>query len=314
MALPTRTDLATKYRPADLESVLGQDHLIGGLADVISHRTTQSIIFTGPSGTGKTTLARIVATMAGCSPRNLVEIDAATHTGVDSMRQVMDGAIYGGMGRSSTKVHIIDEAHRLSLQAWESLLKSVEEPPDHLWWIFCTTNPEKIPKTIQTRCAIFETKPVSDDDIFGLLESVVEAEDYDTGEDVLSLLAARSEGSPRRALTWLATTHGCDDRQAAAQMLSTHADDTQVVDLCRALLKGVNWTRATKLVAKIDGLQAEGARHQIFHYFTKVALDAKGPDQAAKALAVLDAFATPYPNQAGIGHLLLSLGDLLLTD
>ncbi len=151
-------DLAVKYRPQELSDVVGQDHMMPGLKALITKRNSHAGLFHGPSGCGKTTLARILAHGLDAG-KNITEVDAARNTGIDAMRQVADNAQYNAFGGGNRAV-IVDEAHGLSKQAWNSLLKAIEEPPKHLFWFFCTTEPAKVPQVIRTRCSLFEVKLV----------------------------------------------------------------------------------------------------------------------------------------------------------
>jgi len=171
-------ELALKYRPNAYEEMIGQDAVVASIKRVVSDRSTKAFCLTGPSGVGKTTLARIVAWDVGCTPENLVEVDGATYTGVDHWRSIMEGLRFKPLG-GGTKVVIVDEAHMLSRNAWNSLLKIVEEGPKYVWWFFCTTESAKIPATIRTRCACYELGPVSEDDIHDRLEAILEEEEHE---------------------------------------------------------------------------------------------------------------------------------------
>lgn len=307
-------DLHIKYRPGKWKSVLGQEAVVSSVRKVLEQGSCHAFLFTGPSGVGKTTLARLIAKSVGCEKANLVEVDAATYTGIDAMRNVTDGLQYSAMGESPVKVLIIDEAHALSKAAWQSLLKSVEEPPSHVYWVLCTTEPSKIPETIRTRCSCYELKPVGKELLFGLLKVVVEAEGMKASQQVLYLVAEKAGGSVRRALTYLSQCVGCTDRRAAAEVLRTVADeeDGEVIDLCRALVKGCGWSQAVGLVQQFKDTNPEGVRQVVVSYFTAVTLGAKDASRAQKALAVLEAFGEPYPPSNTIYPVLLSLGQLLL--
>src|ERR1700722_12790207 len=162
------TSLHTKYRPLSFDQVVGQDAVVKGLKRVVKDARAHTFLFTGPAGTGKTTLARILANAFGQNQgtaANIEEIAAADTTGVDAMREVIKHPLYRAIGSSPVKAVILDEAHRLSGSAWDVLLKPIEEPPPHVYWMICSTNPGKIPKTIVSRCLRYDLKPVSEDDL-----------------------------------------------------------------------------------------------------------------------------------------------------
>ena len=165
----TSNELATKYRPQTFEEVIGQPQAVASIKTVLKRQSSRSFILTGPSGTGKTTLGRIIATTVGAVKSAIVEVDAASNTGVDAMREILEMTQYRGFGGAG-RVFIIDECHMLSANAWNSMLKGIEEPPPGIYWVLCTTEPTKIPKTIKTRCVQYDLQPVGVDDIYTLIK------------------------------------------------------------------------------------------------------------------------------------------------
>lgn len=302
------TDFANKYRPISFGEVVGQEPAVNALMTALDRKAAKSFLITGPSGTGKTTLARIAASYVGCEKRNLVEIDAATHTGIDAMRSVAEAATVTALGKSGTKVYIIDEAHRLSTQAWDSLLKVVEEPPKHLFWIFCSTDPAKIPATIKTRCAPIQTANVNADDLFELLEFVTEKEELDVHTDTLDLIVEKSNGSPRQALSTLSVVCDCKDTDEAERMIVDEATSEGAYELCRAMIARKPFTYTLSTLRKIEDQDAETVRRIVFAYFSKVAMSGN-KSSFALASKALECFAAPYPNNAAMGYVLISLQD-----
>lgn len=305
--------LHTQYRPKSLDEIIGHEAIVKSLQDVLKRKTSRAFIFEGQYGLGKTTLARIVARSVGCSMKSVVEVDAATNTGIDAMREVTGSMIFSAIGEKKKKMFIIDEAHMLSKQAWTSLLKSAEEPPPHVYWAFCTSDGAKIPAGIRSRCVEYRLGRVDKDKIHDLLRAVAKKEGFDTPDDVLYLIAEKSEGSPRQALTCLAQCAGCQTRKEAAELIRKVADDTagEAIDLCRAIAQGKDWPELMQIVTRLSDVGPESIRYAIIGYFSKVAMGAKTAKAAESALAVLDAFQEPYP--AGTTQLfpvILSLGRL----
>src|SRR5579859_3837324 len=214
--------LARKWRPRAFSSLVGQEHVVRALKHALeSKRLHHAYLFTGTRGVGKTTLARILAKCLNCETGvtsepcgkcsacveidagrfvDLLEVDAATNTRVDEMRQLLDTAQYApSSGRY--KVYVIDEVHMLSNSAFNAMLKTLEDPPDHLKFILATTDPQKIPATVLSRCLQFNLKQMPAGHIVGHLERILGAEGIAFELQALRLLARAADGSMRDALS-----------------------------------------------------------------------------------------------------------------
>ena len=309
--------LITRYRPDSFDYVLGQDDICDSIITALDRGDIRSVLFTGGSGTGKTTLARIIAKEVGCEPQGLIEIDAATNTGVDAMRDVTDTLKFKAFGASPTKVVIVDEAHALSKNAWASLLKNIEEPPPHVYWMLCTTDASKVPQTIKTRCTRYDLKPVSTAIIYGHISDISTAEELAVSDDVLDLIAREADGSVRKALADLVACTGCTDRKVAAKLLLSAAESPTMIDLCRYLAKkrggqGLQWGKLAEYVQALQGDDPEGVRLGIVAYFTKASLGGNAKEEnVAWYLTIIDAFSTPCDRSTKAAPLLLALGSLV---
>jgi DNA polymerase III gamma/tau subunit len=310
--METNGDLHTKYRPKTFDAVLGQRAVVKSIKNVLTNKSSRAFLFVGPGGTGKTTLARIISKEVGCRPESLYEINAADNTGVDDMREIVDGLRFKPMG-GGAKMVILDEAQRLSGNAWDILLKPMEEPPEHVYWALCSTNPAKIPDTIKQRCQVYNLKPGGEEDLEGLVQFVVTKEGMEVDEEVLHLVVKKANGSFRRALTLLSQARGCKDRAAAARLLKeADGEDGEVGDLCRLLMKGPTWEQAMTALKPLKDTNAESIRIPIVNYFTAVALNAKSDKAAGVACTVLSAFGEPYPDTNNIAPVLVSLAQVIL--
>lgn len=307
------TGLINKYRPKTFSEIIGQKEVVQSLLKSLKRKTSHAFLFEGPPGTGKTTMARIIARKVGCTTRNITEIDAATQTGVADVRELTASMQFNPMGESSNRMYIIDECHKLSAGAWTALFKAIEEPPDHTYWGLCTSESIKVPKQIRTRVLQYQLQPVDHEEIFGLLKKIIDAEGFTTSEDVAYFLSEKSEGSPRQAISFLAQCSDCASTKIAARLIRTVMEEGEARELCQALYKGVDWARAMTILKKLNGVSPESIRFAVVRYFNKVAMDAKSAHNAQRSCAVLQAFGNPYP--AGITDLspvVLSLAELLL--
>jgi len=223
--------LARKWRPRSFSTLVGQEHVVRALTHALTEqRLHHAYLFTGTRGVGKTTLARILAKSLNCesgisaSPCgqcstcqeidagrfvDLLEVDAATNTRVDEMRQLLENAVYAPT-RGRFKVYVIDEVHMLSNSAFNAMLKTLEEPPEHVKFILATTDPQKIPVTVLSRCLQFNLKQMLPQAITGHLSRILEAESISFEPGALALLARSAAGSMRDALSLLdqAIAHG----------------------------------------------------------------------------------------------------------
>jgi DNA polymerase-3 subunit gamma/tau len=216
--------LARKWRPRNFSQLVGQEHVVRALSNALDQgRLHHAYLFTGTRGVGKTTLARILAKCLNCTAQDhpaaepcgvcpacseidagrfidLIEIDAASNTGIDNMRDVIENAQYAPTA-GRYKVYIIDEVHMLSKSAFNAMLKTLEEPPGHVIFILATTDPQKVPVTVLSRCLQFNLKQMPPGHISGHLQKVLEAEAIPFEASALALLARAAAGSMRDALS-----------------------------------------------------------------------------------------------------------------
>ncbi len=254
--------LARKYRPKNFSTLVGQEHVVKALTHALEQgRLHHAYLFTGTRGVGKTTIARILAKCLNCESGitaepcgkcsacleidggrfvDLLEVDAATNTKVDEMRQLLETAQYAPT-RGRFKVYVIDEVHMLSNSAFNAMLKTLEEPPEHLKFILATTDPQKIPVTVLSRCLQFNLKQMPQGAITEHLARLLEAEGIEFEREALQPLARAAAGSMRDGLSLLdqAIAHGAGRVAAGAvrEMLGA-VDDTFLLRALDALAEG----------------------------------------------------------------------------
>lgn len=298
--------LHLKFRPSKWEHVVGHGPAVKALRGVIDRKESHTFLFSGPSGVGKTTLARLAAKALGARPEDVIDIDAADKTGVDDMRAVKELAAYRPFGTAVGRYYIVDECHRLSGAAWDTLLKVTEEPPDHVYWFFCTTLVSKVPATMRTRCTQFALKSLSEAELDALLSDICGAEKLTFSDQRRELIVEQAHGSARQLLQNISLVCTIESNKEAAEILRTAVQSEPVLELCRMLVKGGgSWQAAMNIYRKLDGQSPEGVRIQVCNYMAKAIVDTKQPEYL---LHVLDVFASPYNDAEKGAPLLLSIG------
>ena len=274
--------LARKYRPVDFAELIGQDAMVRTLSNAIeTGRLAHAFILTGVRGIGKTTTARIIAKALNCIGKDgngsatiepcgecenclsisesrhvdVMEMDAASRTGIDDIREIIDGVKYASVS-ARFKIYIIDEVHMLSRNAFNALLKTLEEPPEHVKFIFATTEIRKVPVTVLSRCQRFDLRRVSIDELMDHYSKIAVKEECQIEEAALGMIARAAEGSVRDGLSLLdqAFAHGAGNvsEQQVRDMLGL-ADRAQIFDLYKDILEG----KTADALAKL--------RHQFHH-------------------------------------------------
>lgn len=267
------TVLARKYRPVDLDGLIGQDALVRTLRNAISSgRLAHAFLLTGIRGVGKTTTARIIARTINNIPASesleghidIIEMDAASNRGIDDIREIIGEARYKPV-QLAYKVYIIDEVHMLTKEAFNALLKTLEEPPPHVKFIFATTEIRKVPVTILSRCQRFDLRRVDSEVLAGHLRKIADNEKVEVEDAAINMLVNASEGSVRDSLSLfdqaIAYSEGKVTLSLVQQMLG-YADKTQIIALYELIVSG-NIAAALELFSSICQTSAEP--HQVVH-------------------------------------------------
>ena len=274
--------LARKYRPTNFNEVVGQDHIIQALSNsILQDRMHQAFIFSGTRGVGKTTLGRILAKCLNClssdspisTPCNtcsnceeiklgrsldFYEQDAASQRGIDAMKDLLQ-TVPQSPSNGRFKVYLLDEAHMLTTESFNALLKNLEEPPKHVVFILATTNPEKLPKTVQSRCLQLNLKTVGGTVLINHLKMILESENINFDHESIELIADAASGSVRDALTLLdqAIAHGSGSLEAdSVKKLLGTIDNSHLISMLHSIIDGKGQSAFDDL-AKIEELSPE---------------------------------------------------------
>jgi DNA polymerase-3 subunit gamma/tau len=299
--------LLTKYRPTAWSDVVGDVYSVLSIEKAAAGSDVRSFLLHGPSGVGKTTVARLIAASRGVDGPDLIEFDAASRSGVGDVRQLTDLTRTRGLNGKGNRCIILDECHRLSAQAWDALLKTVEDCPEWVTFVFCTTEPGKVPKTVKTRCASFEMPTITRAELTKLLRTVCDGEGIQITAKVAGALVDKAFGSPRAMLAALTTIPGGDEDSQLRTLDSWAQKSTEAFDLVQAMVQGKSEKVCLKLLSAIDLKETtpEAIRQIVLRYASSAAL--KGN---VKAVQVLAAFRTPYPvGDYPTAHLIVSVSD-----
>lgn len=281
--------LYRQYRPSAFAEVRGQAHIVDTLEKAIKHKkVAHAYLFSGGRGTGKTTVARILARELGVSDKDLYEMDAASNRGIDDIRELREG-VYAMPFGSPYKFYIIDEAHMLTKEAWNALLKTLEEPPAHCIFVLATTERDKVPETIQSRCEVYTFKQPTREILAQIVIDVGKSEGYTLDRPAAELVALLAEGSFRDALSVLQKVLSVSDSKkidAAAVELVSGAPRGEIV---RQIIRGLADKDATMALRAIqsgigENMDARTLAKLLIHRMRVILLMRYAPD-LAEALA-----------------------------
>ncbi len=280
------TVLARKYRPQKFSDVIGQEHVTRTLQNALEQgRTAHGYIFSGHRGIGKTTVARILAAALNCRSSDkpvaepcgicescteiragnavdVIEIDAATNRGIDEIRELREAARYKP-ARDRFKIYILDEAHQITDAAFNALLKTLEEPPDHIVFMLATTQPEDIPQTIRSRCQHFSFRAVKFDAIVAQLRDLVGRENIEADDDALALLAEAGDGSMRDALSILDQAIASSTEKITAESVRNLVGAAPA-HVLENVMQSVARGASEEVLRQVDNLISEG--HSPTHF------------------------------------------------
>ncbi len=297
--------LHLKYRPTVLKEMVGNRTAIKALKAVLDKPTRpHAFLFTGPSGCGKTTLARIVANELGCIGMDFQEMNSANYRGIEAMRELVAGSVRRPWN-GDVKVYLLDECHQITPDGQHALLKLLEEPPKHTYFMLATTDPEKLRATIKSRCMSFPVETLRRSIVKEHLEWVCGEEEkieeyFDVEDSILSEISRLCGGSMRQALIMLDQVSDLKADDAIEALAEFVGGDHNVRELCRALSQGnIKWVFVQEL---LKGIKADGEtiRLSVLGYFETIMLNEK---DVSSYVEVVRRFTEPgmvYTSRAGI--------------
>lgn len=279
-------ELQVKYRPTTFKQVVGQPDAVKQLTDMVKrNRIKHCILFTGPSGVGKTTLARILRHKVGCEDMDFCEVNAANARGVDMAREIQNRVSLAPSGKA--RVWMLDEVHKATSDCQTCLLKVLEDTPSHAYFFLCSTDPHKLLTTLKGRCTEIKLKSVEPKPMFHHLSIVAQKECPGVNSSVLDKIVEVAEGSVRKALVLLDQVSGLESDDERLECLEKSEGRLQAVELCRALMQKKPWSEVAKVIKQIDE-EPESLRRMVLGYCNAIVLNSKSGN--ARAELIMDVF------------------------
>lgn len=271
-------ELHLKYRPKTFDEVFGQSDAVEILRNKLNSETLpHSILLHGPYGTGKTTLARIISDKLGCGKYDFIEKNSADYRGIDEIRDIRNTVNQAPID-GDVRIWLLDEIHKTTNDAQNAMLKLLEEPPGHAYFILATTNPEKLLLGIQQRCLRVKLNPVSNSDIKHLLQSICKKEKIKLTKSVGLKIIEYAEGSPREALQILDKIYQLNSEKKQLQSIEKASVRAQAITIARLLIKTTTkWQEIRPILQELVNEDPEQIRHIILGYGRSVVLKNDNP-------------------------------------
>lgn len=280
-------ELYKRHRPKKLSDILGQDETVNILDTMLNDgNLPHALLFSGPSGVGKTTTARILKSELGCSDGDYTEINIADFRGIDTVRNIRRDMEYLPLS-GSCRIWVLDEIHAATKDFQNGLLKPLEDTPEHVYFVLCTTEPRKLIPTILTRCTELRFRPVDSDKVEKLVNEVAKREQLEIFDSVVSKIVQAADGSARKALVILQAVVGWDTEEAQLEAVSKSDTQKLAIDIARALINPrITWKEVAKVIENVDE-DAESVRRLVLAYATSVLL--KGGNLSNRAASIISA-------------------------
>ena len=300
--------IQTIYRPQTLDEVVGNESVVQSLELVLNRENDKphSFLFTGPAGTGKTSMSRILKNELKCSNSDFYLYNSSNTRGIDSVREIQENCQFSPMN-GPIKLFCLEECHQITGPAQEALLVLLEEPPEHVYFALCTTEPGKLKPTLKRRCHSYEMKPLNTIQLNKLINSVLQREGIQKfPDDVVNKIISVCEGSPGIALKLLDMVIDiADDEQAFKAIENSTISESNIAEIARMLINGKGqWQSIASMISGLSG-EPESLRRAFLGWFSKALLNSKG-QKADRVAEIQMEFMEPLFN-TGIAGLRLEI-------
>lgn len=274
------------HRPELFDDVIGNEDIIKTLQAMLNKKEKpHAFLLHGPTGCGKTTLGRIIATALGCVGNDFREVDSADFRGIDTIREMRRAASYKAL-EGTTRVWLLDECHKLSNDAQNALLKALEDTPQHVYYILATTDPQKLLSTIRGRCSQFQVSLLKDKEMFFLLRKVVKLEKESLQKLVYEQIIQDSQGHPRNALQILEQVLSVPVERRLSVAQKSAETQSKTIELCRALLGNLGWKAIALILRGLKDEDPESIRRAVLGYCNSVLLSGEN-ERAGKLMEMM---------------------------
>jgi len=289
-------ELYKKHRPRTLRAVLGAEQTVAALTNMLEKETLpHTLLFHGPSGCGKTTLARIVRTKLNCHDMDYKELNCSDFRGIDTIREIsrlMHLAPTGG----KVRIWLLDEVHQLSRDGQNAALKILEDTPPHVYFLLCTTDPQKLLKTILTRCCEMPVRLLTYEELEKLVDKTCKREKAKITSEVRDEIVENAQGSARTAMVLLDKALNLKPEERVAAIQQKAADEKEAIELCRALINNSDWRKIQGILKNLKG-DPEKIRYSVLGYARQVLLNKK----SVKAYNIIRAFEDNFYDSKAAG-------------
>jgi len=282
-------ELYRKYRPTKFKEIVGQDNSVKILQTKLENgNLPHAILLTGPSGCGKTTLARILRKKLKCGKHDFTELDCADFRGIEMVRSIRSH-LYQAPISGKCRIWLIDEAHKMTGDAQDAFLKMLEDTPDHVYFMLATTDPQKLKKTIKTRCTEIVVRSLNSKSMSNLLSHICELEKVKIPEEVIEKIIESSDGSARKALVLLNQVIELDSKEDMIESIKATTAEIQAIIIARALLNpSTKWPDMAKILKETSDEDPEQIRWMVLGYARNVLLS--GGKLSGRAYLMIDTF------------------------
>lgn len=281
--------LYIKYRPPTLDQIKGNEKVIQTLKGMLAREDKpHTYLLCGPTGCGKTTIGRIIANYLGCNENDFHEINTADLRGIDTSRDIINKSQFAPM-QGEVTVWLIDECHKLTNDAQNALLKILEDTPSHVYFILCTTDPQKLLPTIKGRCSMFQLSTLPPEQMYALLRRIVREEKLQLDKTIYDQIIESSQGLPRTAIQILEQVLNVPEDERLNIAKKGVEVQAEIIELCRALVKGEPWSKVRVIIEGLKDQDPESIRRVVLGYCQAILLKSENN----KAAQIMEEFWEP---------------------